>query len=212
MNDLSEHIDRFFAINGTAQSEIRVKGSRFIGRAQSMRSVNEAETFIDSIRRRFHDATHHCYAYRIGLPPDRSRYSDDGEPSGTAGRPIMDLLTGRHLTDIVLIVTRYFGGVKLGTGGLARAYSRCAAEALGSVQIHALLVTETVRIVFDYGLTGSVMKAAERNQCKVENMQYGRKTELTLRVEKSKSDTFIRELNDQTAGKAEVISRESSHD
>ncbi|HHS13141.1 MAG TPA: YigZ family protein [bacterium] len=212
MKDPSEEIERFFTINGTAQSEIRVKSSRFIGRAQSIRSHDEAEAFIDSIRRRFHDATHHCYAYRIGLPPDHRRYSDNGEPSGTAGRPIMEMLSGRCLTDIVLIVTRYFGGVKLGTGGLARAYSRCAAATLDNAQIHALLVTETVRVAFDYGLTGSVMKTAERNRCTVKNMQYGQKTELTLEVEKTKSDAFIRELIDQTAGKAKVISRESSHD
>lgn len=211
MEDPADNAEPLFTIKSPAQTEIRVRGSRFTGRAESVRSADEAEAFIDSVRRRFHDATHHCYAYRIGLPPDHSRYSDDREPSGTAGRPIMEQLTGRRLTDIVLVVTRYFGGVKLGTGGLARAYGRCAAGTLDSAPVHALQVTETVRIAFGYGLTGPVMKTAERHRCQIVNVQYGEKTELTLRMGKADTDAFIQALNDQTAGKAEVISRETGH-
>lgn len=116
-------------VEKAAVNEIVINRSRFIGRCFPVRSEAEALAFLADIRKENWDASHHCFAYRIGELGAVARYSDDGEPGGTAGKPIMDVLMGRELVDVLIVVTRYFGGVLLGAGGLVRAYSRSAAEA-----------------------------------------------------------------------------------
>ncbi len=119
--------DQYFVIAEESSAEIKVKSSRFIGESCLIASVDEALARLDQIRKREHAATHHCYAYRVGLGQDTAfKYSDDGEPNGTAGKPIFDCLAGAGLTNVLIVVTRYFGGTKLGTGGLAHAYGDVA--------------------------------------------------------------------------------------
>ncbi|MCK4606997.1 MAG: YigZ family protein, partial [candidate division Zixibacteria bacterium] len=115
--------DQYYEIAGPARIEIKRKGSRFIAETGAVSSVEEAHEQLETVRSREHAATHHCYAYRVGIADEaRFKYSDDGEPGGTAGRPIYDVICGCEVTNALLVVTRYFGGTKLGTGGLARAY------------------------------------------------------------------------------------------
>ena len=114
--------------------EIVEKKSRFIARVQATESEEEAAAFIEAEKKRYWDARHHCYAYILGEQGQTVRYSDDGEPSGTAGRPILEVLTGSGVRNVTLVVTRYFGGTLLGTGGLVRAYSGCVAENLNSAE------------------------------------------------------------------------------
>lgn len=205
--------DRTYSLKGTVRHEIKVKGSRFIGNALSVHSLKDADRRLESLRHEFYDATHHCFAFRVGLPPrEVIRYSDAGEPSGTAGRPIMEALQGRGLTNAMLVVTRYFGGTKLGTGGLARAYGLCAVETLDQADIHTSFITEVIRIRFDYEITGPVMHVAEQFQCQMENPRYGQQTEITLRVRRSHTKELKKQLTDKTSGRIQFLPGEYSHD
>ena len=122
--------DTYLTIGGYARAEIKIKGSRFIAEAMPVARVEAAEKEIAAVCKREFNATHHCTAYRIGPNGDVFRYNDDGEPSGTAGIPILRQIDGRSLTDTLVVVTRYFGGTKLGTGGLIRAYGDAARQVL----------------------------------------------------------------------------------
>ena len=123
--------DSYRTIKGPGEIEIKIKGSRFLGQVLSCTDPEEAESLLAAVRKKYYDATHHCFAYRVGIGNEQKfRYSDAGEPSGTAGKPIYDRIEGNELTNIIVIVTRYFGGTKLGTGGLTHAYSETAAEAI----------------------------------------------------------------------------------
>ena len=146
-----EAIDSFFTIKSSSEIEIKVKGSRFIGRVLPCESVDEAENVLGEIRKKYYDATHNCFAYQVGIGKEmKFRYSDDGEPSGTAGRPIYDQIVGKGLTNLIVIVTRYFGGVKLGTGGLTHAYSDTTAIALGAAGVVEKFLTEKIPMTIQF--------------------------------------------------------------
>lgn len=143
--------DSYLTIRARAETELKIKGSRFIGQAERCRSEVEAEAILAGVRKRFYDASHHCYAYQAGLGEQkRFRYSDAGEPSGTAGKPIYDQIAGKGLTNLIVIVTRYFGGTKLGTGGLTHAYSQAASLTIAEAGIVEEFLTEEILIKFSY--------------------------------------------------------------
>ena len=204
--------DSYTTLKGKTSSEIKVKGSRFIGYATTIRDKQEAESFIGKISRKHHDATHNCFAYRIGIG-DRAvfRYSDDGEPSGTAGKPILEAIDGRELAHTVCVVTRYFGGTKLGTGGLARAYGECAAVTLDQGDKIKKYLTHTVRIAFEYDLTGVIMGLVSEYECKIESTHYKTDTDMTLIVRLSLLERFRQALIDATAGKVKILGEEVKH-
>ena len=140
-------------------SLVEVKRSKFIGIIRAVSTVPDAEALIQGERKKYHDAKHHCSAYIIrgtGGAPDIVHSSDDGEPSGTAGAPILEVLTGANLKDVCLVVTRYFGGTLLGTGGLVRAYTDAAKAALSDAVISEMMLMQQFGIIFDYTFIGSV--------------------------------------------------------
>ena len=138
------------------EGEIVEKKSRFIAAAAPVRSEEEALQFIESVRKRYWDARHHCYAYVIGERGELQRCSDDGEPGGTAGKPILEVITGEEIRNVVLVVTRYFGGTLLGTGGLVRAYSSAAKEGLASSVIITKIPGVKLHIGTDYTGLGKI--------------------------------------------------------
>ncbi|HVP06320.1 MAG TPA: YigZ family protein [Candidatus Acidoferrum sp.] len=145
--------DRYLTIAREATTEIKVKASRFIGETCLVESVDEALARLTAIRKREHAATHHCFAYRVGLGEQFAfKYSDGGEPSGTAGKPIYDIIEGQKLTQIILIVTRYFGGTKLGTGGLAHAYGDAARLVLEKSGVKENFIWQRFRFQLDFPL------------------------------------------------------------
>ncbi len=156
-------------------SEYTDRKSRFLGEAVRAATPEEAETYIAAVRKRYYDARHHCFAYIAGEPgtPDEvTRAGDDGEPSGTAGRPILEILTGRALHHVLIVVTRYFGGTLLGTGGLVRAYSsaaKAAAENAGFVTVRAGL---RLKVTVGYDLIGKMQYLFEKNQITVAGTEY----------------------------------------
>lgn len=137
-------------IAAPVQAEIIEKKSRFIGYAAPVESEEAAQTFLQEIRTKHRDATHNCYAYQVGEHNQYQRSSDDGEPSGTAGRPILEVIKGSGLANIIVVVTRYFGGTLLGTGGLVRAYSATAAAALAQAEAVRLIAAAEFSLTVEY--------------------------------------------------------------
>ncbi len=171
--------------------EIEVKRSRFIAYAQHTKSSSAAKAFIKELKEKYPDARHHCFAFIAGAPSNSNLYgfSDDGEPNGTAGMPIFTHLKHSDIGEVCLVVVRYFGGTKLGTGGLARAYSEAAKQVLESLETKDYIEMETLIIKLDFSLEAEVRKAISAIGGKVINVKYMQEVELT--IESPKGQTLL---------------------
>ncbi len=198
--------DTFRQIAANQTAEVKVKGSRFIGEALVVLDEQEAQEALQRIRKREYNATHHCWAYRLGLQSDRFRYSDDGEPGGTAGQPILRQIDGQGVTNIMVVVTRYYGGTKLGTGGLARAYGDAASAVLATCQIDEHILRAHLVIRFAYADTSPAMHTIGRFDVKIENSTYGDETELTLGIRTSQVEAFKNQFVEKLAGRGLIVS------
>jgi uncharacterized YigZ family protein len=169
---------------GDAEVELRFKNSRFIGSAAPAASVAEAKEFIQSVRARFPDASHHCYAYAAGFGATVTHgMSDDGEPSGTAGRPMLAVVQGAGIGDVAVVATRYFGGTKLGTGGLVKAYTVTTQEVLAAVKVVQKIDTVLLNIALAYDSYAPCRKRIEEAGGEVEEEQFGGDVVLRVRVD-----------------------------
>lgn len=161
--------DSFLTLSGPGSAEVRVRGSSFLGFAAPADTEEEAREILAEHRRRFHDATHNCSAWRMRGGVQRA--NDDGEPSGSAGLPILAAVEGAGLVDCIVLVTRYFGGTKLGVGGLVRAYGEAAAAALAVAPKRTGIVAARLRIRYPYGHTAAVMRVLEA--CETFEVEHG---------------------------------------
>ena len=182
----------------------KTKGSRHIATLVPIGSAEEVEDLLDELRGEFPIANHHAYAWRLGRRGERSYYSDDGEPSGSAGKPILNAIDGRSLADVVVVVTRYFGGVKLGTGGLVRAYGRAAAEVLDSAEIITRRTTRRLSLRFSYRHEGAITAALSARGIEPAHADYGAVVELHVDVPEEDLAAFRREVTDRCGGKIEL--------
>lgn len=190
---------------GEAEVELRFKNSRFIGCVGQATSVEEAKAFIAVVRDRYPDASHHCYAFAAGYGATVTHgMSDDGEPSGTAGRPMLAVVQGADIGDVVVVATRYFGGTKLGTGGLVKAYTETAQAALAAVPVERKVETELLSINLGYDSYAPCRKRIEELGGLVENEAFETSVVLQVRVEIKIVDDMRRALADMTAGRALV--------
>ena len=187
-----------------ATAELREKGSRFIAEVFVVDTADDAEQRIEAVRRREYAATHHCTAYRLGPDGADFRYNDDGEPSGTAGLPILRQIDGRGLTNALIVVTRYFGGTKLGTGGLARAYGAAAAEVLDLAGAKERVIRSTLRVTFAYEDTSPVMHMINQFEGRIEESTYAERTTLDVSVRRSLTEKFEAALIDAVGGRVVV--------
>ncbi len=146
----------FWTVGGQGEIEIIINRSRFIGRVFPIEDEDDALLYLEQIREKYPDATHHCYAYVLGRGSNIQRFNDDGEPGGTAGMPILQVILQQEIENVLVVVTRYFGGIKLGAGGLVRAYSKAAAEALQKAGKVEMTISNQVTISVDYGLWGNL--------------------------------------------------------
>ena len=183
----------------------KIKGSRFLGTAAPTVSRDAAESLVAELRQAYRDATHNCWAFRLAPEPDApgrstERCSDDGEPSGTAGRPILREIGGRDLVDVAVVVTRYYGGTKLGTGGLLRAYGGAAAAVLDGATVVERRVVSTLRLRFGYGFTGSVQAVLSAHGLKPARADYGADVAFDLQVPVEDVEDMRSELVDATTG------------
>ncbi|MFQ5569064.1 MAG: IMPACT family protein [Rhodothermales bacterium] len=183
--------DTYYTLQGHARAELKVKGSRFLAEALPVEDVGTADQEIAAIRKREYNATHHCTAYRIGIEGDIFRYNDDGEPSGTAGMPILRQIEARELVDTLVVVTRYFGGTKLGTGGLIRAYGDAASLALDAASIEECIIRHLLRLRFGYDDTSPAMHTIGRFDTIIRETRYSDVTEIIVGVRRTEVDRFI---------------------
>lgn len=186
------------------QGEVVEKKSRFIANIFPVNTEEEALERIEQIKKKHYDARHNCFAYVIGEKNEIMRCSDDGEPSGTAGRPMLEVLTGREIHNVVAIVTRYFGGTLLGTGGLVRAYTEAVQEGLEHCVVLACSTGFKLRIETDYNGIGKLQYLARTLELHELDTQYGELVQMTLLVPEDQIDAVEKDITEQTAGKAQM--------
>ena len=184
--------------------ELKIKGSLFIGEAEPVESVEQAEVFLAKVKKREYNATHHCWAYVIGADGKAFRFNDDGEPSGTAGQPILRQINGAGITNAIVVVTRYYGGTKLGTGGLIRAYGDASKEVLAACEVKEVIMRQPVRVVFEYDDTSVAMHTIQNFDIVIQSSNYNERTELELEVRASEIDAFKETFVDRLRGRAQV--------
>jgi len=182
----------------------KIKGSRFIALAAPVSSASSALAFVAATSEEFDDATHVCWAYRLGARGDETRSSDAGEPSGSAGRPILQQITSRSLTNTAVAVVRYFGGTKLGVGGLVRAYGRAAAEVLARAEIEDVVITRPVAISYPYSLTSVVDAWLAAERATPRDAAYGEGVRVTVDLPEDRYDAAIAELRERSGGRIEI--------
>ena len=160
---MTQDTDGYKTIKGESQGLYREKGSKFIAMAFPVKETDQVREITDRLRKEYHDARHHCYAYMLGADRNTWRVNDDGEPSGTAGRPILGQINSSELTDILIVVIRYFGGTLLGVSGLITAYRTAAADASANAELVSRKVTCSIAIGFPYIALNDVMKLVKEN-------------------------------------------------
>ena len=191
MND--EMTDSYRTIAAPAEGEFKDRGSKFLAYAWPVRSEEEALAHLEWLRKEHFKARHHCFAWRLAPDGSRFRANDDGEPSGTAGRPILGQIDSFGLTDVVVVVVRYFGGTLLGTSGLIQAYREATAEALRAAQVVEKIVCDTFRFDFDYALMPDVMNAVKKLDLHIVHQDFGERGVLDVEIRQSEvADKLLR--------------------
>ena len=170
------------------------KRSKFLAYAHHVTSVDEVKDIVASYRSRYYDARHVCYAYMLGADRNEFRANDDGEPSSTAGKPILGQINSQGLTDILIVVVRYYGGVNLGTGGLIVAYRTAAADALAHCQVVSRLVEETITYDFPYVMMNDVMRVVKELSPRIVSQTFDNACSITLAIRRSEADNLRNRL------------------
>jgi uncharacterized YigZ family protein len=195
-------MSEYYTIAAPVEAEYKVKDSTFIAFLSPANSRQEAENCIAERCRKFHDATHNCYAFRVGFDERLiTKSSDAAEPAGTAGRPILQALGRRNLTNIVAIVTRYFGGTKLGTGGLIRAYSGATAAAIELAAVLTIFPKQRLRLQYAYAQTAAIQKVLRQVAAELIQENFGAEVVQTIAVPLQRAEETQRLLREACAGK-----------
>lgn len=194
----------FRTINERAEAEIVEKKSRFIANVSPISSEEEATNFIAEIKKQHYNARHNCFAYVIGGDIPIVRFSDDGEPNGTAGKPILDVLLGEKIENAIIVVTRYFGGTLLGTGGLVRAYGKSAKEGILAGKIVQMDVYTKVFISVDYSLIGKIQYEVSNNGHIIIDTEYTDLVKFSLYIKSELVDEFIKNIVNITNNVANI--------
>lgn len=177
--------DVYRTIAAPAEGIYTEKRSKFIAIALPVRTVDEVKALLEEYQKKYYDARHVCYAYMLGSQRKDFRANDNGEPSGTAGKPILGQINSNELTDILIIVVRYFGGIKLGTNGLIVAYKAAAAEALSAAEVVEKTVDECIRFWFEYPFMNDVMRVVKEESPEIVEQGYDMDCRMTLRIRSS---------------------------
>ncbi len=188
----------------TYTGEIVEKKSRFIANVRKVESEAEAVAFIEEMKKRYYDARHNCSAFVIGTRGEMTRCSDDGEPSGTAGRPMLEVLLGSEIRNVAAVVTRYFGGTLLGTGGLVRAYTQSLQEALKNCPTARMKYGKRIQVDTDYNGVGRILYFMGQQGLSQESSVYTDKVVLTVLVPGEQAEHFCKEVVEITAGRSTV--------
>lgn len=183
--------DTYKSIASHSDGLFKDNGSRFIALAYPVETEEEVKAIVDSLRKEYHDARHHCYAYRLGLDGSKFRANDDGEPSGSAARPILGQIDSAGLSDILVVVVRYFGGIKLGIPGLIRAYKTSTADALAHARVIEKVAGHWYRVGFAYENMQQVMKMVKELDLPQRAQDFGTECTMELRVRLNLEEDFL---------------------
>ncbi len=183
--------DHFKTLASASTGEFKDRGSKFIAFAYPVRAEEEALAYVEALRKEHFKARHHCFAWRLGPDGARFRANDDGEPSGTAGRPILGQIDSFGLTNVLIVVVRYFGGTLLGTSGLINAYREAAAEALRAAEVVEKIVKDTFAFDFDYALMPDVMNAVKKIDLEILKETYGDRGLLAVGIRQSETENTL---------------------
>ncbi|MDR0892561.1 MAG: YigZ family protein [Mediterranea sp.] len=187
-------MDTYRTITAPAEGMYTEKRSKFLATALPVSTVEEVKEHLASYRKKYYDARHVCYAYMLGAGRTEFRANDDGEPSGTAGKPILGQINSNELTDVLVLVVRYFGGIKLGTSGLIMAYKAAAAEALTAATIVEKTVDEEVTVLFEYPFMNDVMRIVKEMEPEIVRQSFDMDCSMTLRIRQSEMATLRAKL------------------
>ncbi|MEH7082668.1 YigZ family protein [Neobacillus drentensis] len=204
-------LPRYHTVKQAGEHEIIIQKSRFIAHVQRTETELKAQEFIQALKKKYWDATHNCSAYLIGENDQIQKANDDGEPSGTAGVPILEVLKKRKLKDTTVVVTRYFGGIKLGAGGLIRAYGKSASEGLDAVGIVERKLMQIFHITIDYSWLGKIENELRSSIYILKNIHYQENVEFEVFVEEEKQQAFIEWMIELTNGQAEMTKGEMTY-
>ena len=204
-------LPRYHTVKQAGEHEIIIQKSRFIAHIKRTESEAEAQEFIQTLKKKYWDATHNCSAYLIGEHDQIQKANDDGEPSGTAGVPILEVLKKRKLKDTVVVVTRYFGGIKLGAGGLIRAYGKATSEGLDAVGIVERRLMRVCHVKIDYSWLGKIENELRSSIYILKNIQYQENVEIEVFVEEEKQPTFTEWMIELTNGQADITAGEITY-
>lgn len=184
--------------------EIEEKKSRFIANVAPVQTEEEAAAFIEGMKKKYWDAKHNCYAYVLGERGQLARFSDDGEPSGTAGKPILEVLLGTGVRNVAIVVTRYFGGTLLGTGGLVRAYTQAAQAGLAASRICMMEYGAYLKITTDYNGIGKIQYLMGVRKIMIEDPEYTDVVTLRVKIPCEEEESVRKEITEATAGRVKI--------
>jgi len=202
-------LNEYKTIFKSGESIIIIEKSKFIGYSKHVESEEEALSFINEIKKKNKDATHNVSAYILGKTMNKQRYSDDGEPSGTAGIPIIELLKKENITNVVIVITRYFGGIKLGAGGLVRAYSKSTKKTIDNSVISHKKNYTPIEIIFDYNFWGKIKNDISTRGIIAEKPKFEDTVKITIFIKPKDIEFNINIINDITSGNATIEIKDS---
>ncbi|MBQ9608119.1 MAG: YigZ family protein [Lachnospiraceae bacterium] len=197
-------IESYINLIKGGEGEIVEKKSRFIGQIKPVSSEEEAYAFIDKIKKKHYAARHNCFAFSVGAEQPLLRFSDDGEPQGTAGKPILEVITSSKIHNICIVVTRYFGGTLLGTGGLVRAYTDASKEALSNCETKLMERLVPADIKTNYNDIGKIQYILGNRDVKILDTLYTDDVLIKIHLRKKEADSIIKELTNATSARAEI--------
>jgi len=203
---------QYYTVKGTGEHEIIIEKSKFIAHIKRATTEEEAQAFIQEIKKKHWNATHNCSAYLIGEHDQIQKANDDGEPSGTAGVPMLEVLKKRNLKDTVVVVTRYFGGIKLGAGGLIRAYGKAVSEGLNAIGVVERRLMRVMHTKVEYSWLGKIeneLRAHERFLLKT--IHYSDQVEIETYVAEDEKDNFTAWMTELTNGQADISEGETEY-
>ena len=201
-------VEQYRTVYQGGGGEFTEKKSRFLGQAAHVETEEEAQAFIERLKKQYWDASHNCWAYVLGTRGEMMRCSDDGEPQGTAGRPMLDVLTGRQMCNTVVVVTRYFGGTLLGTGGLVRAYSRGAQCALDASVLVDKYLARKLKMTVEYTELGKVQYLLAQEGIQTLDTEYGANVWIAAPVPVGQTEALKKKLTEGTNGRIAIEEQE----
>ena len=197
--------DSYKSIAAASRGLFKANGSRFIAHAYPVETEDEIKEIVAALKKEYYDARHHVYAYRLGYLGDKFRANDDGEPSGSSGRPVLGQIDSNELSDILVVVVRYFGGIKLGIPGLIRAYKTATADAIANAEIVEKIACKRFKVHFGYMGMNNVMKVFKDMGLDQKNQQFDMECSMETSVRLSQVDAFLERMNDVEGCRVEEI-------